>query len=1241
MNEAPSGGLIAFQSDRVEDLVDRLVLALVRDERRRASSPAERPFIEHKVVIPTRNLTTYLQFEISARLGIASNIEFLTLERFLESLLPLREDGEPAVRLLTHEAITRQVLALLDEPSLIDRPEVRAVRRFIEADGETEAMMMERRKFQLAARLANLFEEYGFSRQKMLKYWRSEDSALQAEYKDRATAAHLEIEGWQMALWRQLFGPKAELEGLDGDDRPWMTLAQALVHYVDPSTDELQWPETVHFFGHSYLPRFFRDFFSTRTYDRDHRIVLYVMNPCLEYWGNGVAGDRDEDPVFELLAEESPLEGDEYPLPLAIWGRAGRDYQRMIEAIAYDRENISQSRGKPAHTLLQHFQAMIRDMKTARQVFEEVEPPTDEKSLNFWSCASAQRECEAIASEIYELVSTHEDLRFNDIAVVVQPGDRAVYQTHLESAFAQTGAIPCNIIDVEASQTNPFLEASRLLLELPLGNFRRRELLALLIHPNLVANHPSADVESWIKWCDALNIFQGGDRKDLASTYLNEDRFTWGQGMRRLVLGAFMSQPALDRPLPFEIDGDRYLPHETDHQDADTVAILTMLVDELIHNARISRSTRRPLNEWIQVFREQVTNHLEPRDRQQQRTRMAFFQSLERIAESDICPDEEVGYRTAFDFATVAMGELEDTRGQYLADGVVVSAFRPMRPIPFEVVFVTGLGEGRFPAPDPPDMLDLRRVRSEEHDVNPRYQDQYMFLETLISTRSRLYLSWVGRHAITGDPLEPAPVVHQLREMILEMGPGDGEDAEAVRESLKRRVAFVEHPLRRYDDRYFPQFSEDEATVDVIDARGPDAISPRPVKERNSGDTRSEKLWPNHHREAQREAYVRSVRRRLQAQLPTGYEPTMQELRQALEDSVFARLADLVDWDAPRQASPGVDSRRFDGHKVVLQFSHLRNFLRCPLQGSARVLLHIYDEDDRDVLDVDHEPFEANFLTRLGLIRRAFEDALRRGDLSDETLHEVFDDQAHAAELSGELPAGIFFDAERKKCVDILKSYAGALGAEKFSGTLRRVRFGAANERESVDENRAPIGLDIVINDEPVRVELHGTASVIDDGKWRSVVPAAGKNAGAKYFLPAGVEQLALQASGVTTEGRVTVVTTTGEAKDQIVSAANQQGARAYLQTVVTDLLEGLHDYFLPIELVEKVMTNKLDPHDEEALLREANKLKEPSRHDGKPGASSKYGPVRRWADARPPSGQEVTELVRRRYAPFVDELGD
>jgi hypothetical protein len=111
-------------------------------------------------------------------------------------------------------------------------------------------------------------------------------------------------------------------------------------------------------------------------------------------------------------------------------------------------------------------------------------------------------------------------------------------------------------------------------------------------------------------------------------------------------------------------------------------------------------------------------------------------------------------------------------QGDYLTGGVTVSALMPMRPIPFNVVYVLGLEEGRFPGARAESLLDLRSRKRRIGDITLAERNRYLFLEILISVRRKLYLSYVSRDLQKDRDLAPCSVVHQLRRLCGAAGSG-------------------------------------------------------------------------------------------------------------------------------------------------------------------------------------------------------------------------------------------------------------------------------------------------------------------------------------------------------------------------------------------------------------------------------------------------------------------------------------
>ena len=81
-----------------------------------------------------------------------------------------------------------------------------------------------------------------------------------------------------------------------------------------------------------------------------------------------------------------------------------------------------------------------------------------------------------------------------------------------------------------------------------------------------------------------------------------------------------------------------------------------------------------------------------------------------------------------------------------------------------------------------------------------------MFLETLVSTRKHLVLSYVSRNDRTDDELNPSSIIQTL---IDELDSG----------YLKEKYEIIRHPLKPYSLEYFPELSPEQ--IDFADNQNP------------------------------------------------------------------------------------------------------------------------------------------------------------------------------------------------------------------------------------------------------------------------------------------------------------------------------------------------------------------------------------------------------------------------------------
>src|ERR1039458_1499074 len=82
-------------------------------------------------------------------------------------------------------------------------------------------------------------------------------------------------------------------------------------------------------------------------------------------------------------------------------------------------------------------------------------------------------------------------------------------------------------------------------------------------------------------------------------------------------------------------------------------------------------------------------------------------------------------------------------------------------------------------------------------DVTPAERDRYLFLETILAARERIFFSYIARDAKTGDAHEPSSVIRELQYMLRGF----------VDQNTLAKLT-VKYPISRYDLKYFPEFGD-------------------------------------------------------------------------------------------------------------------------------------------------------------------------------------------------------------------------------------------------------------------------------------------------------------------------------------------------------------------------------------------------------------------------------------------------
>ncbi|HEY1696385.1 MAG TPA: exodeoxyribonuclease V subunit gamma [Polyangiaceae bacterium] len=1176
-------------SNRTEELLDELA------SRVRAQQAAEGPLVPVRLVVPNASVEGYVRLGVAKAQGIAANLETSLLTRFAAELL-----STPDARVADGDALEAMALALLLDDALVGEADLAPVRAYLHAAGG-EPDTLDLRRVQLAGRVARVFEEYTYARAEMLAGWRR-GLVLGPE--------HAETERWQRRLWQGMFGEG----GLARQASPCVVPLHEAVAALDGAPREL--PSAVHVFGFAHVARTFHallEKLGART-----EVVVYALAPCEGFWEDVDARD---------------------PAPLHLWGRPGREHVRALNASAgFDHEDrfVDPLEAGP-RTLLRELQHQVlrrepqrRSAGSSPSGAEALHASADARrtaggdaSVTVLEHASVRRECEAVASAVWQMVKDDETLRFDDVAVLVPPGDAAAYAAHLPAAFRQAHEVPHQIVGLPPSEPGHVEEAVELLLALPLGRFSRAELLKLAVHPALVAGMNDVDPDRWLAWSDGLGVVHGADRGDHEGTYIDRDILNWDQGLKRLALGAFMAGDASGDATPFHCGNDAYVPHEVSGTEVHDAAAFGTLLRSLIADARFAQKATLTTAEWAGFLRVLVETYVTPASEAEADRLSYVLRRLQSLARVDLA-GKKVGYRVACELARERLAAGAGGRG---GEGVVVSTLAAARPIPFRVVFACGMGEGRFPAPDAEDPLDLRWTLRRPGDVTARERDRYAFLELLLGVRDRLVLSYVSRDPLTGDALAPSSVVQELAHAIAS---GAGVDPA----SLVRR-----HPLRRWDERYFPDLFGGAAGPS---SREPAITGAESSLSRGAATPLGTMALP----EARAEARTLALRRSLER---TGARVSVHEVQVRAEraEIAWSQLAHHLCLAPLPPPVPWTETR------VVVPMHALVKLLELPLQGWAKFRLGLDEVEDDDVIAREDEPFETEPRVETLLLREVLLGAARE----KQPLDEAYDAVVRDRELRGQGPTGVFAKGERGDHLRALRAWETSLGEQGVAyDALRQHRFGRAGEHARADEVHEAVVLDVDFVDAAgvrriVKAEVAGRALPLGAGRDASVTLSKRANEGKDEWAAAGrkrallralVDHAVLAASGVDAGRARRSVSVVATADVPVVDAEElpplgEDAAKAWLRDRVRELLGEAHAYFFPCEAVF-VHRGRSGATTVTSVLEEARDRMRGG--DGPPALRSAYGPVPRPQEYPLPTEAAAQAMIATRFGVLWPDEG-
>ncbi len=802
-------GLRIYRSNRIEPLV-QVLASLLR------VCPPDDPFEPVEVVVGSRGMERWLRHRLAESLTICANVDFPFPASTLDGLLGqvLAEPEHTPDRWCPG----RLVWAILEVlPALAVRPGFEIVRGYLDPEGAGGAPAVTGRSFALASQLADIFDRYVTYRPELARAWSAGRAAP-----DTPRLGDL---AWQAELW------SAVRDQLGHAPHRADRIAQACERLrAGQPAEALARP--LRLFAVSSLPPGWMALLGQ--IGRHVEVDLFLLCPSREYWADvrrRVGGDpawlgQDRDGLAaRLRSEDSPDEGNPLLLSMA---RLARDFQVVLEAQPEGYEDCREDLffdmevaypdpcGQGAPRALQWLQA---DVLHARDPSGRIDEPgrrlhpTDD-SIQLHSCHGPTRQVEVLRDVLLGLFEDHPELQPRDVLVMTPDIDgfapliTAVFSEGAASRRVRDGQpdpsgagwgdvgapqIPFQIADLSIRRLNPVADALLRVLDMASGRVEASSVLDLIVlepvrrrfgfEPEQIPQLQTWIQDSGIRWgTDAAHRARAGQPEDVQNT--------WRFGLQRLLLG--VASPDLgalfcDAVSPFDAieGGETFLLGRL----VDCCNTLFTELDDLRHP--------RPAVAWLDRVELTISRLTETT------AAAAWLTRRVRTTLADLRDAaEQAGSSravTADAFTALLQGEFDvaSTASKQQSGAVTFGALVPMRSVPYKVVCLLGMDEGKFPRQSPGLAFDLVARHPRAGDRDPRDEDRFLLLEALLAARQHFVVLFTGRDVRTNEERPPAVPIGELKDVLDRSFPAPEP---GTRPSARMTA---EHPLQAFSPRNF------------------------------------------------------------------------------------------------------------------------------------------------------------------------------------------------------------------------------------------------------------------------------------------------------------------------------------------------------------------------------------------------------------------------------------------------------
>jgi len=784
--------LKVYHSNSLDTLRDLLVEMVSR-------APLSDPFNAEQILVQSPGMAQWLKLELAQRIGIAANIDFPLPASFLWRTFSQLLVDVPERSAYSKESMTWILMGIL--PAQLEDVHFKALSLYMGNDGS------EIRLYQLCAKIADLFDQYLVYRPDWIAAWESNENAP-------AEGDQL----WQPILWRAIVAD-TKSRALPHWHRA--NMFDAFIQAIDQAPDT-HIPERIFVFGISALPDNYLQ--ALVHLGRRCDIHLMVANPCRQFWSDivdkrylgkllrlnrdsGSQSNSADIAKLQLYEQGNPL--------LASMGKLGRDYLHLIHQLQLPEVELFTEDDQTS--LLRALQSDILSLRNRRHFEDDTDTQAlenarlaigvNDHSISLHSCHSGMREVEVLQDQLLAVLEEHRDIEPRDI-IIMMP-DVAAYSPFIEAVFGQAVRqryLPFSISDRNAQQESPLISNFLALLKLSMSRYTSTQLLEFMSLPALLRRFELDEakfelvrlwvLESGVKWG-----LDASSRQELDLPEFSQN--SWQFGLDRMFAGFALGdvEQTWQNIAPFS---------DVEGLDAAILGQLSKFI-ELLGRCKTQLNSSSTIEQWVSFFHQLIKELYLPDDADLAAQEL-IYNALEQLQSTvvEVQYNQEIPAQIVIDYLEQSL-TVQRSGQRFLSGKINFCTLMPMRAIPFKVVCLLGMNDVDYPRSVPAMGFDLMAAHSRKGDRSRRDDDRYLFLEALLSARSILYVSYIGRSLADNSAKVPSVLISELFEYLQQGYFLEGtqtqsnhniESLEAQAKMLMEHIT-TQHPLTPYHSDYF------------------------------------------------------------------------------------------------------------------------------------------------------------------------------------------------------------------------------------------------------------------------------------------------------------------------------------------------------------------------------------------------------------------------------------------------------